>query len=338
MYKILLTGSCGYIGSHTWLALLAAGYKVVGIDNFINSTPAVLPRLQHLSGQKLEFEKINVCNQSEVAGVFSRNKIDCVVHLAAVKAVGESTVNPLLYYSNNINGLLGIAQAMLQSNCYNFVFSSSATVYGIPQELPVTENAVLNPSHPYGQTKLMGETILRDLHLANPEWCNVVLRYFNPVGADESGLIGEDPRGVPNNLMPYVAQVAVGRRDVLDIFGKDYNTHDGTGVRDYLHVSDLAQGHVAAVDWLLNNRQCLTANLGTGNGSSVLDVVNAYALASSRDIKYRFVDRRPGDIDAYWADPSLAKTTLNWSATRNLQQMCEDSWRWQSMNPNGYEL
>lgn len=336
MYKILLTGSCGYIGSHTWLALLAAGYQVIGVDNFSNSNPAVLPRLQHLSGQTIEFEKINVCNPAEINNIFSQHKISCVVHLAAVKAVGESTANPLLYYSNNLNGLINVSQAMLQHNCHNMVFSSSATVYGVPEQLPVTENSRLNPEHPYGQTKLMGETILRDLQVANPSWRNVILRYFNPVGADESGLIGEDPRGVPNNLMPYVAQVAVGRRKMLDIFGNDYNTHDGTGVRDYLHVSDLAQGHVSAVNWLLGGNSSLTANLGTGNGCSVLDVVRAYSLASGREIAYRVVNRRAGDIDAYWADPALAKATLRWTATRNLQRMCEDSWRWQSMNPNGY--
>jgi UDP-glucose 4-epimerase len=272
-----------------------------------------------------------------VAGVFARHRIEAVVHFAALKAVGESVARPLDYYGNNLGGLVTLCRAMTEAGCRRIVFSSSATVYGRPEQLPLREDATLSATNPYGQTKLIGETMLRDLGVANPAWRTVVLRYFNPVGAHESGLIGEDPRGTPNNLMPYVAQVAVGRREFLNVFGNDYDTPDGTGVRDYIHVVDLAEGHVAAVHHLLNGAGSLSVNLGTGVGTSVLQLVETYARASGRDIPYRIAARRPGDIDACWADPSLALEVLGWKASFGLDRMSADSWRWQSMNPNGFE-
>ena len=337
MATILLTGATGYIGSHTWLALLQAGYKVVGLDNFCNSSPRVLPRLEQMAGQGLQFEQLDLLDASAVAGVFARHRIEAVVHFAALKAVGESVARPLDYYGNNLGGLVTLCRAMTEAGCRRIVFSSSATVYGRPEQLPLREDATLSATNPYGQTKLIGETMLRDLGVANPAWRTVVLRYFNPVGAHESGLIGEDPRGTPNNLMPYVAQVAVGRREFLNVFGNDYDTPDGTGVRDYIHVVDLAEGHVAAVHHLLNGAGSLSVNLGTGVGTSVLQLVEAYARASGRDIPYRIAARRPGDIDACWADPSLALEVLGWKARFGLDRMCADSWRWQSMHPNGFE-
>jgi UDP-glucose 4-epimerase len=332
---ILLTGACGYIGSHTWVALNAAGCRVVGVDDFSNSSPEVLPRLQWLTGSEPVFERADVCDAAAMAGVFSRHPADAVVHFAALKAVGESTTQPLVYYANNLGGLLTTCRVMQAHGCRRLVFSSSATVYGAPQRLPIAEDAPLSATNPYGQTKLMGETMLRDLARADPDWRTVNLRYFNPVGAHESGLIGEEPRGTPNNLMPYVAQVAAGQRPYLQVFGNDYPTPDGTGVRDYLHVMDLAAGHVAALRHLLEGGDILTLNLGTGQGQSVLEVVNAYAQASGRDIPCRIAPRRPGDIAACWADPRRAQQALGWRAQRNLQQMCEDSWRWQVGNVSG---
>jgi len=333
---VLLTGACGYIGSHTWVALAAAGYQVVGVDDFSNSSPAVLPRVQHLTGQAPAFERADVCDAAALDVIFARHRIDAVVHFAALKAVGESTSKPLAYYANNLGSLLSTCRVMQARGSHRLVFSSSATVYGVPQRLPIGEDAPLSAAHPYGQTKLMGETMLRDLGTADPAWRTVTLRYFNPVGAHESGLIGEDPRGTPNNLMPYVAQVAAGRREALQVFGNDYATPDGTGVRDYLHVVDLAQGHVTAVRHLLDGGGSLTVNLGTGRGSSVLEVVEAYAKASGREIPLRIAPRRPGDIAACWANPARARQALGWQATRDLQRMCEDSWHWQSLNPQGY--
>jgi UDP-glucose 4-epimerase len=333
---VLLTGACGYIGSHTWVALAAAGYQVVGVDDFSNSSPAVLPRLQYLTGQVPAFERADVCDPAALDAIFARHRIDAVVHFAALKAVGESTAKPLAYYANNLGGLLTTCRAMQAHACQRLVFSSSATVYGAPQRLPIAEDAPLSATNPYGQTKLVGETILQDLARADAAWRHVSLRYFNPVGAHESGLIGEEPRGTPNNLMPYVAQVAAGQRPYLQVFGNDYATPDGTGVRDYLHVVDLAQGHVTAVRHLLDGAGSLTVNLGTGRGSSVLEVVEAYAKASGREIPLRIAPRRPGDIAACWADPARAWQALGWQATRDLQRMCEDSWHWQSLNPQGY--
>lgn len=338
MSTILLTGATGYIASHTWLALRAAGYQVVGLDDFSNSSPAVLQRLQRLlGGEAPVFEQGSVTDAAFVESVFQRHRIDAVVHFAAFKAVGESTAKPLSYYANNIGGLLTVCEAMRRHGCHRFVFSSSATVYGKPEALPITEQARLQATNPYGQTKLIGEQILADLGAAEPQWQTGVLRYFNPVGAHESGQIGEDPRGIPNNLMPYVAQVAVGKRARLQVFGNDYDTPDGTGVRDYIHVTDLAEGHVAALRRLLEQPGSFTVNLGTGRGYSVLDLVRAYEAASGRPIPYDIAPRRPGDIDACYADPALAQELLGWTAKHDLARMCEDSWRWQSLNPHGFE-
>ncbi|MCV2349232.1 UDP-glucose 4-epimerase GalE [Paucibacter sp. Y2R2-4] len=333
---VLLTGATGYIASHTWLALQAAGYRVVGVDNFVNSSPEVLNRLTRLSGQTPEFEKADVCDAAALDSVFERHKPAAVVHFAAFKAVGESTSQPLMYYRNNLGGLVNTCETMRRHGCQRIVFSSSATVYGVPESLPLREDAALSAVNPYGATKLMGETILRDLGASAPSWQTAALRYFNPVGAHESGLIGEDPRGTPNNLMPYVAQVAVGRRPRLQVFGNDYDTPDGTGVRDYIHVLDLAEGHVAALNFLLAGSQSITTNLGTGQGYSVLDLVRAYEAASGRPVPYDIVARRPGDVAACYADPTLARSQLGWEAQHGLARMCEDSWRWQSLNPNGF--
>ena len=337
MTTILLTGAAGYIASHTWLALQAAGFQVVGVDDFSNSSPVVLDRLRELGGREVVFERADVCDATAMDSLFSRHRIDAVVHFAALKAVGESTQRPLAYYANNLGGLLNTCRAMQAHGVRRFVFSSSATVYGDPASLPLTEDAPLSATNPYGQTKLMGETILRDLGASDPAWQTACLRYFNPVGAHESGRIGEDPRGVPNNLMPYVAQVAIGRRAELSVYGDDYPTPDGTGVRDYIHVSDLAEGHVAALQRLLDTPGSLTVNLGTGQGYSVLDVVQAYARASGRAIPHRVVARRPGDVAACYADPAQARQQLGWQARHNLDRMCADSWRWQQFNPNGFE-
>ena len=332
---ILLTGATGFIASHTWLALQAAGYRVLGIDNFSNSSPEVLTRLQTLGGVAPDFIQADVCDASAIDAVFSREPIAAVVHFAAFKAVGESAAKPLAYYANNLNGLFTVCQAMERHRCKSLVFSSSATVYGKPERLPIREDAHLSATNPYGATKLMGETVLRDLQAADPAWAIATLRYFNPVGAHESGLIGEDPRGTPNNVMPFISQVAVGKRPLLSIFGNDYDTTDGTGVRDYIHVSDLAEGHVAALRHLLAGQGSIVANLGTGRGSSVLELVRAFERASGREVPFEIVARRPGDIDACYADPTLANERLGWRATRDLDSMCVDSWRWQHMNPNG---
>ena len=336
MATILLTGAAGYIGSHTWLALAAAGYDVVGVDDFRNSSPQVLERLQDLLGHAPRFERANVCDGAAMAALMQRHGIDATVHFAASKAVGESTVQPLAYYANNLGGLLSVCEAMRARGVMRFVFSSSATVYGQPERLPIAEDAALRATNPYGQTKLMAEQILRDLGAAEPAWQTACLRYFNPVGAHESGRIGEDPRGVPNNLMPYVAQVAVGRRERLQVFGHDYATPDGTGVRDYIHVMDLAEGHVAALRRLFDAPGSFTVNLGTGRGHSVLELVRAYEAASGRRVPYALAPRRPGDAAACYADPQLAAELLGWRAQRDLAAMCADSWRWQQLNPNGF--
>ncbi len=336
MATILLTGAAGYIASHTWLALLAAGHRVLGIDDFSNSSPEVLRRLERLAGQAIHFVPGDVSDAAVLDSVFAGQAIDAVVHFAAFKAVGESSALPLAYYRNNLGGLISVCEAMRRHGCERIVFSSSATVYGTPEQLPLREDAPLSAVNPYGQTKLMGEQILRDLGAAEPRWRTACLRYFNPVGAHESGLIGEDPRGIPNNLMPYVAQVAVGRRAELQVFGGDYDTPDGTGVRDYIHVLDLAAGHVAALARLLEGSASFTVNLGTGRGYSVLEVLRAYQQASGRPIPYRIVERRPGDVAACYADPALARELLGWQAVHDLDRMCADSWRWQHLNPNGF--
>ena len=334
---ILLTGATGYIASHTWLALWAAGYDVIGVDDFSNSSPEVLNRLQRLGGRTPVVERADVCDSAAMLSLFKRHPISAVVHFAAFKAVGESSAKPLAYYRNNIGGLVSVAEAMNASGCKTFVFSSSATVYGTPEQLPIPESASLATTSPYGATKLIGENILADIARADPAWRVALLRYFNPVGAHESGLIGEDPRGIPNNLMPYVTQVAVGKRERLQVFGGDYETVDGTGVRDYIHVSDLAEGHVTALRHLMDpSGSSFTANLGTGRGHSVLELVRAFERASSCHIPYDIVARRTGDVAACYADASRARDLLGWQATRGIDAMCADSWRWQRSNPHGY--
>jgi UDP-glucose 4-epimerase len=337
MPTILLTGATGYIASHTWLALWQAGFDVVGVDDFRNSSPRVLERLAELGGRTPVFERADVCDRAAMAGVFARHRIAATVHFAALKAVGDSVAQPLAYFRNNIDGLLTVCETMRAHDVGRFVFSSSATVYGEPQRLPLTEDAPLSATSPYGHTKLMGEQILAALGASDPAWQTAVLRYFNPVGAHDSGRIGEDPRGTPNNLMPYVSQVAVGRRDELAVWGQDYDTPDGTGVRDYIHVVDLAEGHVAALRRLLDHAGSFTVNLGTGRGHSVLEVVAAFAAASGRAVPYVIRPRRPGDVAACWADPARARDLLGWQARLDLTRMCADAWRWQSRNPKGYE-
>ncbi len=334
---ILLTGATGYIGSHTWVELLNAGYKVIGLDDLSNSTDKVLNRIELISNIKPNFIKADVRNLDALRKIFQSYSIDAVVHFAALKAVGESVNEPLRYYDNNIYGLLKLAQVMSENDCKYLVFSSSATVYGTPEEVPISETAALAATNPYGQTKLIGEQILRDLERSKPEFKVAYLRYFNPVGAHPSGLIGESPRGIPNNLMPYVTQVAVGKRDYLSIFGGDWPTHDGTGVRDYIHVVDLAAGHIKAINYLMKEKKSLTVNLGTGVGYSVLDLVKNFELTSGKKVAYQIVDRRFGDIASCYADSSLAFKLMDWKAEFDLHKMCEDSWRWQSLNPNGYD-
>lgn len=334
--RVLLTGATGYIASHTWLALQSAGFAVVGVDNFVNSSPEVLTRLHRLGGVKPVFEQIDVVDPAALDAVLRRHDIDAVIHFAALKAVGESTARPLDYYQNNLGSLMTLVRAMSDHGVSRLVFSSSATVYGTPEQLPLHEGSPLSSTSPYGSTKLMAETILRDLNLARPDWSVAMLRYFNPVGAHESGEIGEDPRGTPNNLMPYITQVAVGRRERLTVFGNDYPTPDGTGVRDYIHVQDLAEGHVAALRHLIDRRSSVTVNLGTGRGHSVLELIAAFEQASGRAVPYDIAARRPGDVAACYADVRLARELLGWQSRRDLTAMCEDSWRWQRLNPNGY--
>ena len=332
---ILLTGGTGYIGSHAWYALLAAGYEVIGLDNLCNSVAEVIGRVAEITQMQPCFVEGDVRDAALLGRLFSEHKIDSVIHFSALKSVGESVENPLAYYDTNLNGLLTLSKVMALHEVKNLVFSSSATIYGDPHTVPIKENFPLSASNPYGQTKLMSEQILRDLERSDNGWRIAYLRYFNPVGAHESGLIGEDPRGIPNNLMPFVAQVAIRKLDKLRVYGSDYPTADGTGVRDYIHVMDLAQGHVAALSQLFNGGS-FTVNLGTGRGYSVLDVIQAYEKASGRAIPYEIVARRPGDIAACYADVSLAASMLDWRATRGLDEMCVDSWRWQQMNPNGF--
>ena len=339
---ILLTGATGYIASHTWLALQEAGFDVVGIDSLVNSSVKVLDRLETIGRRAPHFVQGDVRDAAALDRCFELARtrfggIQAVVHFAALKAVGESVERPLDYFENNLGGLLSVCQAMKRHGVNNLVFSSSATVYGSPDTLPITEDAPLRVTNPYGQTKLMGEEILRELGRCDPTWRFACLRYFNPVGAHPSGLIGEDPQGIPNNLMPYVAQVAVGKRPHLNVFGNDYDTPDGTGVRDYIHVCDLAEGHVAAVRYLGEQQRSVTVNLGTGQGYSVVQLAQAYGRAAGREIPLVFAPRRTGDVAACYADPALAQRLLGWSARRGLDDMCVDSWRWQSTNPGGFE-
>jgi UDP-glucose 4-epimerase len=334
--NILLTGGAGYIGSHTFVSLAQAGYTPVILDNFANSHPAVLERLQAITGRPVTCERGDVLDTPWVEEVLRRHAIAGVIHFAGDKAVGESVAQPLKYYRNNIGGAVSLLQAMETVGCDVLVFSSSATVYGDPASVPIREDFPRSHTNPYGHTKLVIEDILSAQQVAQPHWKVAVLRYFNPVGAHPSGLIGEDPSGIPNNLMPYITQVAMGKRAHLRVFGTDYPTADGTGVRDYIHVMDLAEGHVAALRYLLDKGKSITVNLGTGRGNSVLEVVHAFETASGRKVPYETVARRPGDVAQCYADPTLARELLDWQAKRSLAEMCADAWRWQSGNPNGY--
>lgn len=335
--SILVTGGAGYIGSHTVVELLNLDKEVIIVDNFSNSNPIVLDRIREITDKDFKFYEIDTTNEEELEIVFKENKIDSVIHFAAYKAVGESVEKPLEYYSNNIINTLTVLNLMKKYNVKNFVFSSSATVYGDPHTCPITEDFPLSTTNPYGATKLMIEDMLRDIAKADPSFNIAILRYFNPVGAHKSGLIGEEPNGIPNNLMPYITKVAVGKLKELSVFGDDYNTPDGTGVRDYIHVVDLAKGHIKALEKLKTNCGLVTYNLGTGNGYSVLDMVKAFSKASGQDISYKIVDRRPGDVAMCYADPTKANNELGWKAEFGIDRMCEDSWRWQKNNPNGYE-
>ena len=335
--NILVTGGAGYIGSHTVIELINAGYEVVIVDNLCNSSSIVLDRIEEITGKRVKFYEIDTRDSEKLKVVFEENKIDAVIHFAALKAVGESVEKPLDYYDNNLTNTLTVLKLMREFGVDKFVFSSSATVYGNPKTCPIKEDFPLSTTNPYGTTKLMIEEILRDICNANKDFNVAILRYFNPIGAHESGLIGEEPNGIPNNLMPYITKVAVGQLEKLRVFGNDYPTHDGTGVRDYIHVVDLADGHVKALKKLETNPGLVTYNLGTGKGYSVLDVVNAFSKACGREIPYEIVDRRPGDIATCYADPTKANEELGWKAERGIDEMCEDSWRWQSNNPRGYE-
>lgn len=334
--KVLVTGGVGYIGSHTVVELLQEGKEVIIVDNFYNSNPIVLDRIRQITNKDFKFYEIDTTDQKALERVFKENKIDSVIHFAAYKAVGESVEKPLEYYTNNLVNTLTVLNLMKKYNVKNFVFSSSATVYGDPHTCPITEDFPLSTTNPYGATKLMIEDMLRDIAASDPSFNIAILRYFNPVGAHVSGLIGEDPNDIPNNLMPYISQVAVGKLEKLSVFGNDYDTHDGTGVRDYIHVVDLAQGHVKALEKLETNCGLVTYNLGTGNGYSVLDMVKSFSEASGQDVPYKIVDRRPGDVAKCYADPTKANLELGWKAKYGVKEMCEDAWRWQSNNPNGY--
>jgi UDP-glucose 4-epimerase len=333
---ILVTGGFGYIGAHVCVELLEAGYGIVVADNYANSKEEVLERIENISGKKVTAYRVDLLDRAGVASIFEQQSIEAVIHLAGLKAVGESVSKPLEYYHNNITGTLNLCNVMKEYGVKRIVFSSSATVYGVPERVPLTEEMRLSATNPYGRTKLMLEEILRDIHVSDPEWSIALLRYFNPIGAHASGTIGEDPQGIPNNLVPYITQVAVGRRQELQVYGNDYDTVDGTGVRDYIHVVDLAKGHLKAVEHVLSSKGVDAFNLGTGQGYSVLEVVSAFEKASGVAIPYRIVDRRPGDVAACYADPAKAEAVLSWRAEKGLEDMCADSWRWQKGNPNGY--
>lgn len=334
---ILVTGGAGYIGSHTCVELLEAGKEVVVIDNFSNSKPESIKRVSEITGKTLKLYEVDILDKDAMDRVFEENDIEAVVHFAGLKAVGESVEIPLTYYHTNITGTLNLCDVMVKHNVKKLVFSSSATVYGDPHTTPIREDFPLSATNPYGRTKLMIEEILRDLYVSDNEWSISLLRYFNPIGAHFSGRIGEDPNGIPNNLMPYITQVAVGKREKLSVFGDDYDTHDGTGVRDYIHVVDLAKGHLAALEYIMENKTIEAVNLGTGTGYSVLDVVKAFESATSQAVPYVMTDRRPGDIASCYADPKKAMDLFGWKTEKNIEEMCRDSWKWQSENPNGYE-
>ncbi len=335
--KVLVTGGMGYIGSHTCVELLNQGMDVVIVDNLCNSKTQAMERVAAITGKAPLFYQLDVRDEDKLAAVFQEHSFDCVIHFAGLKAVGESVEKPLLYYDNNLNATMTLCRVMDRFDCRNIIFSSSATVYSADNQLPLTEQSKTGDcSNPYGWTKYMGEQILRDIARADPRWSVVLLRYFNPVGAHESGDIGEDPRGIPNNLMPYISQVAIGRRERLSVFGNDYPTPDGTGVRDYIHVVDLARGHVAAIDYLMDHKGAEVFNLGTGVGYSVLDMVKAFETANNLEIPYQIAPRRAGDLPEVYADPSKSVQVLGWSAQRTLEDMCRDSFHWQSRNPQGY--
>jgi UDP-glucose 4-epimerase len=339
MRRVLVTGGAGYIGSHTCLEMLNAGFEITVIDNLSNSTEESLQRVSTLTGKEISFFQVDLLDIESLNSVFSKGRFDTVIHFAALKAVGESVLQPLRYYQNNVTGAVNLCQAMQEHDVTDLVFSSSATVYGVPKSLPLTEQSetlIHEVTNPYGRSKLMVEFVLKDWQKACPDMNIALLRYFNPVGAHVSGKIGEDPSGLPNNLLPYVSQVAVGKLEKLGVFGDDYETSDGTGVRDYIHVVDLAVGHVLAVNKLSENPGVVIYNLGTGIGYSVFQIISAFEKASGRQIPFEILPRRAGDIAACYADPSLAKLELGWTATRGIQEMCVDGWRWQSNNPNGY--
>ena len=336
--NVLVTGGAGYIGSHTCVELLESGYGVVVVDNLCNSNPKALDRVQELTGKSLKFYEGDVRDEALMTKIFAENEIGCVIHFAGLKAVGESVAQPWRYYDNNLNSTLVLTKVMEKAGVKKLIFSSSATVYTATNEMPLREDSITGGcTNPYGWTKYMTEQILSGICHADESWSVCLLRYFNPIGAHISGRIGEDPRGIPNNLMPYITQVAVGRREKLSVFGNDYNTHDGTGVRDYIHVVDLAKGHVAAVKYTAENKGCEVFNLGTGTGYSVLDMVKAFVSANGVELPYVIAPRRPGDIDTCYANPAKSAEKLGWKAEKNLEDMCRDSWRWQSTNPNGYE-
>jgi UDP-glucose 4-epimerase len=334
---VLVTGGAGYIGSHTSVELLNAGYDLIILDNFSNSKQESIKRIKELTGKDFKFYQSDLLDRNAVDRVFSENKIDAVIHFAGLKAVGESVEIPLHYYHNNISGTLILCEVMEKYGVRKIVFSSSATVYGMPDTVPISEDFPLGATNPYGRTKLMIEEILRDLYVADNDWSISILRYFNPIGAHESGRIGEDPNGIPNNLMPFITQVAVGKLKELKIFGSDYPTVDGTGVRDYIHVVDLANGHLKALKKVMESHGVKAYNLGTGTGYSVLEIVSAFENAAGKKIPYQVVDRRSGDIAICYADPQKAKQELGWMATRGIEEMCKDAWKWQSENPNGYQ-
>lgn len=333
---ILITGGAGYIGSHTCVELLNAGYEIVVLDNFSNSKPESLHRIKELTGKEFLFYEADLLDRKSVEEVFKRNEIKAVIHFAGLKAVGESVSKPLHYYHNNITGTLILCDVMKEYGVKNLVFSSSATVYGVPQRMPISEDFPLSATNPYGRTKLMIEEILRDLFVTDESFSIALLRYFNPIGAHKSGTIGEDPSGIPNNLMPYITQVAVGKLKELQVFGNDYPTVDGTGIRDYIHVVDLALGHLKALEKVMSSTGVEAYNLGTGTGYSVLEIVSAFENACGQQIPYRIIDRRPGDVATCYADPLKAKNELGWVAERGIEEMCRDSWKWQKQNPNGY--
>ena len=334
--KVLLTGGAGYIGSHTAVELMNAGCDVVIADDLSNSCREVVKRIEELGKKTVRFYEIDVCSEDALEQVFSENDIDAVIHFAGKKAVGESVAKPLMYYKNNLDATMNLLEVMQRHDVNKLIFSSSATVYGVPKVVPIDEKQPTWCTNPYGWTKYMSEQIMRDVCAANPKLSIVLLRYFNPIGAHESGRIGEDPKGIPNNLMPYISQVAIGRREKLSVFGNDYDTHDGTGVRDYIHVVDLAKGHVAAINKIKENPGVKIYNLGTGKGYSVLDVIHAFGKACGKEIPYEIKPRRAGDIATCYSDASLAKKELGWEAQYDIDEMCADSWKWQSMNPDGY--